>query len=641
MQALKDAMQWDEQNYGRAYDLDRYMIVATSHFNMGAMENKGLNIFNTVCVLSTPETTTDARSFSVKAIVAHEYFHNWTGNRITCRDWFQLCLKEGLTVFRDQSFSADISSQAVQRIDDVALLRAHQFAEDAGPLAHPPRPSSFVEINNFYTTTVYEKGAEIVRMIAGLLGKDGYRAGTDEYFNRYDGQAVTVEDFVDAMSVGAGMGNDTDSATIKRFMDWYTQPATPTVRGHHRVDADSRQLVIHLSQSTRHVAGFDAPKALPIPVKVAVFARQTGEILHQSTLLLTEASQDFVIDAVMQDDAITMADDVVVSVLRGFSAPVQLNYSQDSEDLAFLLKYETDGVNQWQTAQTLVNQVLLQDRSPATYLDALKPAFLQAVEQDKMLASRLLDVPAERELAVGIASDYDPKAVKQKVDAIKQKIAKTLQDELPDLYASLPIEIYADSNEARGKRALRNVVLDLAMTAGVKDAEKWATQQYNKATCMTERTGALNAMVSHQHPNKDPVLADFYDRFADDDLVINMWFGIQASSEHTSVSDVRALLDHADFDWQTPNRVRAVVANFASQPTKLWTEEGLSLYSEVVGKLDAINPVLASRLLQALSRWYTLAEPMRTTAKAQLSDLKPKVSSKNVLESLDGLLGAE
>ena len=390
MQALKDAMQWDEQNYGRAYDLDRYMIVATSHFNMGAMENKGLNIFNTVCVLSTPETTTDARSFSVKAIVAHEYFHNWTGNRITCRDWFQLCLKEGLTVFRDQSFSADISSQAVQRIDDVALLRAHQFAEDAGPLAHPPRPSSFVEINNFYTTTVYEKGAEIVRMIAGLLGKDGYRAGTDEYFNRYDGQAVTVEDFVDAMSVGAGVGNDADSATIKRFMDWYTQPATPTVRGHHRVDADSRQLVIHLSQSTRHVAGFDAPKALPIPVNVAVFARQTGEILHQSTLLLTEASQDFVIDAVMQDDAITMADDVVVSVLRSFSAPVQLNYSQDSEDLAFLLKYETDGVNQWQTAQTLVNQVLLQDRSPATYLDALKPAFLQAVKQDKMLASRLL-----------------------------------------------------------------------------------------------------------------------------------------------------------------------------------------------------------------------------------------------------------
>ncbi|MER1973228.1 MAG: aminopeptidase N, partial [Psychrobacter alimentarius] len=252
MQALKDAMEWDEVNYGRAYDLDRYMIVAVSQFNMGAMENKGLNIFNTACVLSSPETTTDARSFSVKAIIAHEYFHNWTGNRITCRDWFQLCLKEGFTVYRDQSFSADQQSSAVQRIDDVATLRAHQFSEDAGPLAHPVRPESFVEINNFYTTTVYEKGAEIVRMIANILGANDFRQGTDEYFRRYDGQAVTVEDFLSALSI-------TDDK-IEKFIDWYRQPGTPVVSGHQNYDSVAQTLTITLSQQTRHVSGFDAPK---------------------------------------------------------------------------------------------------------------------------------------------------------------------------------------------------------------------------------------------------------------------------------------------------------------------------------------------------------------------------------------------
>ena len=278
MQALKDAMEWDEVNYGRAYDLDRYMIVAVSQFNMGAMENKGLNIFNTACVLSSPETTTDARSFSVKAIIAHEYFHNWTGNRITCRDWFQLCLKEGFTVYRDQSFSADQQSSAVQRIDDVATLRAHQFSEDAGPLAHPVRPESFVEINNFYTTTVYEKGAEIVRMIANTLGPDDFRKGTDEYFRRYDGQAVTVEDFLSALSI-------TDNK-IENFIDWYRQPGTPVVSGHQSYDSTAQTLTITLSQQTRHVSGFDAPKPLPIPVATALFDKDSGGIVAERMLLL-------------------------------------------------------------------------------------------------------------------------------------------------------------------------------------------------------------------------------------------------------------------------------------------------------------------------------------------------------------------
>ena len=292
MQALKDSMHWDEVNYGRAYDLDRYMIVAVSQFNMGAMENKGLNIFNTSCVLSSPETTTDARSFSVKSIIAHEYFHNWTGNRVTCRDWFQLCLKEGLTVYRDQSFSADHQSPAVKRIDDVSMLRAYQFTEDAGPLAHPPRPNSFVEINNFYTTTVYEKGAEVVRMLANTLG-DEYRQGTDTYFERYDGQAVTVEDWLSALSA--------EGKSVEHFIDWYTQPGTPEVLGHQyfeQGDDKAGKLTVTLSQKTRQVEGYDAPKPLPIPVATALFDRSTGELIEERLLMLEKETQDFVFDNV-------------------------------------------------------------------------------------------------------------------------------------------------------------------------------------------------------------------------------------------------------------------------------------------------------------------------------------------------------
>ena len=296
MQALKDSMQWDEVNYGRAYDLDRYMIVAVSQFNMGAMENKGLNIFNTACVLSSPETTTDTRSFSVKAIIAHEYFHNWTGNRITCRDWFQLCLKEGFTVYRDQSFSADQQSSAVQRIDDVATLRAHQFAEDAGPLAHPVRPESFVEINNFYTTTVYEKGAEIVRMIANTLGANDFRKGTDEYFRRYDGQAVTVEDFLSALSITNGK--------VEEFIDWYRQPGTPVVSGHQDYNIATQTLTITLSQQTRYVSGFDAPKPLPIPVATALFDKESGKIIAERMLLLDQAKQTFTFEGVSAEPVV-------------------------------------------------------------------------------------------------------------------------------------------------------------------------------------------------------------------------------------------------------------------------------------------------------------------------------------------------
>ncbi len=628
MQALKDAMKWDEVNYGRAYDLDRYMIVAVSQFNMGAMENKGLNIFNTACVLSSPETTTDARSFSVKAIIAHEYFHNWTGNRITCRDWFQLCLKEGFTVYRDQSFSADQQSSAVQRIDDVATLRAHQFAEDAGPLAHPVRPESFVEINNFYTTTVYEKGAEIVRMIANTLGPDDFRKGTDEYFRRYDGQAVTVEDFLSALSI-------TDDK-IEDFIDWYRQPGTPVVSGSQTYDSAAQTLAITLNQQTRHVKGFDAPKPLPIPVATALFDKDSGAIVAERMLLLDEATQTFVFENV--------ASEPVVSLLRDFSAPVQLNYDYQDADLAFLLKHETNGFNRWQVTQMLVNRILLQSQgaksSPDVYLEALAQTLPVLAADDAMLAARLLDIPSAQELASAIPQDYDPVLVKEQRDGLYQQVADKLKDQWATLYNDLPMQSYEDSAQARGIRALRNVVLDMALTANVEGAADWAQQQYDNASCMTERFGALKAMVNHQLPKANDYLTDFYKRFQANDLVIDLWFSVQAAADDVTPDVIKSLIAHTDFDWNTPNRVRSVIGAFSSQPTVLWTAEGLKMYTDVIEKLDDANPVLASRLLQVLARWNTLAEPRRQMAHEQLTDLRKNVSSKHVLESLESVLGA-
>ena len=624
MQALKDAMVWDEVNYGRAYDLDRYMIVAVSQFNMGAMENKGLNIFNTACVLSSPETTTDTRSFNVKAVIAHEYFHNWTGNRITCRDWFQLCLKEGFTVFRDQSFSADQQSSAVQRIDDVATLRAHQFAEDAGPLAHPVRPESFVEINNFYTTTVYEKGAEIVRMLANTLGPDNFRTGTDEYFRRYDRQAVTVEDFLSALSI-------TDSK-IEDFIDWYRQPGTPMLSGHQDYDSAAQTLTITLSQQTRHVAGFDAPKPLPIPVATALFDKQTGTIIDERMLMLDQAEQTFSFDNITSEP--------IVSLLRDFSAPVQLNYDYEDKDLAFLLEHETNGFNRWQVTQMLVNRILLQGHDADVYLQALAQTLPKLAATDPMLAARLLDIPSTQELASAIHKNYDPILIKQQREGLYSQVAESLMEQWTALYKQLPLMPYSDDSAAMGARALRNVVLDMALTAKVTDAPNWAQQQYDNASCMTERLGALKAMVNHQLASADDYLADFYKRFHQDDLVIDLWFSVQASSTHVSTDTIKTLLAHDDFDWNTPNRIRSVVSAFTAQPAVLWTPEGLDIYTGVIKKMDEANPVLASRLLQVLARWYTLAAPSRAMAHDKLLDLQQQVSSKHVLESLDSVLSA-
>jgi aminopeptidase N len=395
-------------------------------------------------------------------------------------------------------------------------------------------------------------------------------------------------------------------------------------------------LTITLSQQTRQVAGFDAPKPLPIPVATALFDKNSGHIIAERMLLLDQAEQTFTFENVMSEP--------VVSLLRDFSAPVQLNYDYQDEDLAFLLKYETNGFNRWQVTQMLVNRILLQGHgaksSPEVYLQAVAQALPELAANDAMLAARLLDIPSSQELAAAIHQEYDPELVKAQRESLYQQLATALKDQWSELYKQLPIQVYEDSAEARGNRALRNVVLDMALTANVDGATEWAEQQYHNASCMTERFGALKAMVNHQLANADKYLADFYQRFQNNDLVIDLWFSVQASADAVTPDTIKSLLAHNDFDWNTPNRVRSVISAFTSQPTVLWTPEGLDIYIAVIKKLDDANPVLASRLLQVLARWNTLIEPHRQMAHEQLHELQKQATSKHVIESLNSVLGA-
>jgi len=630
MQALKDSMHWDEQEYGRAYDLDNYMIVAVSQFNMGAMENKGLNIFNTACVLSDPQTTTDPSNFYVKSTIAHEYFHNWTGNRITCRDWFQLCLKEGFTVFRDQSFSETLQSPAVQRIDDVASLKSAQFAEDAGPMSHPPRPDQFVEINNFYTATVYDKGAEIARMIATLLGKQQFRQGTDEYFRRHDGEAVTVEDLLNSLSDGSGVD-------VRHFLPWYTQAGTPTVTGQGEYDVVTQTYRLSLRQSVKPHAKYPNPKPLPIPVSTALFDRANGQILAEQMLLLDQPEQQFVFE--------NIAVEPVVSLLRDFSAPVLLDFAYTDQDLAFLVQYETNGFNQWQAAQELLERVLLKGHDAEPYLQAMAQTVPSLAARDALLTARLLDVPSENYLASRIDQDYEPSEMHQRREALLNALAKRLAEYWPTAYADQPIVPYVDSSEAMGRRAWRNVVLSMAFRVGLPEAVQWAATQYQAAVCMTERLGALRALVWNDAAGAADLsvqlLADFEQRFSDEALAIDLWFSVQSGKPTVTVAEIQALLQHPRFDYTTPNRVRSVTSHFAQNPLAVWTVEGVQFYADLTKHLDAKNPVLASRILQALSRWYTLKAPLREQVKAVLQALQKDVSSSSVTETLGNLLQAE
>ena len=634
MEALKHSMRWDEEHYGRPYDLDNYMIVATSAFNMGAMENKGLNIFNTSCVLADEEYTTDAAIMRVQSVIAHEYFHNWTGNRITCRDWFQLCLKEGLTVFRDQSFSEDLQSAAVQRIDDVAVLKAHQFPEDSGPLSHPPRPDHFVEINNFYTATVYEKGAEINRMMATLLGKEKFRKGTDEYFERHDGQAVTVEDWVAALTAGSGVD-------LSNFLTWYNQPGTPKLEAEGQYDAAAQTYSLNFKQSLKAHPKYPNLKAVPIPVALALFDAATGEqLVLNSDSLFENAVKDgvYLFD---QDQASIVFSGLstkpVVSLLRNFSAPVNLEFNYTDEELAFLIQYETNGFNQWQATQTLLERILLNGHDAHIYIQAIKNTLPDLVEQDPLLASRLFDVPSEGYLGSRIDTDYEPAKIQEQRNALIEKLARELGDFCKDTYLALDPDLQKEFSQAMGVRALKNIMLSMMARQGDETAFELAYQQYEATGNMSERLGALRVLVWNDAPQAEAALHDFYQRFKDEALSLDQWFTLQAAHPCATEDTIQYLTSHVDYDLGVPNRIRSVSGGLNANPVNTWSF-GVDHFIGLAKYLDEKNPIVGSRLLQVLSRWYTLAEPQRSEVKAKLEALKPQVKSKNVSETLSSML---
>ena len=637
MEALKHSMRWDEEHYGRPYDLDNYMIVAVSQFNMGAMENKGLNIFNTSCVLADEEYTTDAAIMRVQSVIAHEYFHNWTGNRITCRDWFQLCLKEGLTVFRDQSFSEDLQSAAVQRIDDVAVLKSHQFPEDAGPLSHPPRPDHFVEINNFYTATVYEKGAEINRMMATLLGKEKYRKGTDEYFRRHDGQAVTVEDWVSALSAGS----DVD---LTNFLTWYNQPGTPKLEVRGEYDAVAQTYRLSFKQSLKAHPKYPNLKAVPIPVALALFNANTGEqyTLHSPDLFVNDVKDGMYLfdqdEASIEFTGVTIQP--VASLLRNFSAPVNLVFDYSDEDLAFLIQHETNGFNQWQATQTLLERILLEDHKVDAYIQAIKNTLPELVNKDPLLASRLFDVPSENYLGSRIDQDYEPELIREKREAVLDRLARELGSFWKDTYLSLDPEMQKEFSLAMGVRALKNIMLNMLARQGDESVFDLAYAQYQNTGNMSERLGALRVLVCNDAPQAQDALDDFYNRFKDEALSLDQWFSIQASNPNATEETIKYLTQHVDYDLGTPNRIRAVSGGLSNNPVNTWSF-GVDHFIELAGYLDEKNPILGSRLLQVLSRWYTLAEPQRSQVQQALKALQPKVKSKNVSETLSSMLNIE
>lgn len=634
MEALKHSMRWDEEHYGRSYDLDNYMIVAVSQFNMGAMENKGLNIFNTSCVLADEEYTTDAAIMRVQSVIAHEYFHNWTGNRITCRDWFQLCLKEGLTVFRDQSFSEDLQSAAVQRIDDVAVLKSHQFPEDAGPLSHPPRPDHFVEINNFYTATVYEKGAEINRMMATLLGKQKYRQGTDEYFRRHDGQAVTVEDWIAALSAGSGVD-------LSKFLMWYNQPGTPKLDVQSTYDTESKTLSLSFKQSLKAHPKYPNLKAVPIPVALALFNAKTGE---QFTLSSADLVENHVKDGVYlfdQNEAVIEFSDIseapIVSLLRNFSAPVNLEFAYSNEELAFLIQHETNGFNQWQATQTLLERILLEDQNADTYIQAIQNTLPKLIGKDPLLAARLFDVPSEGYLGSRIDQNYQPELVREKRESVIDTLARDMGDFWLETYQTLDPDLQKDFSLAMGVRALKNIMLQMMARQGHEAAFGLAYEQYQNTSNMSERLGALRVLVWNDAPQAQSALEDFYRRFKDEALSLDQWFSVQAANPNATAQTIQYLTQHVDYDLGTPNRIRSVSGGLSNNPVNTWSF-GAEHFINLAAYLDEKNPILGSRILQVLSRWYTLAEPKRSEVQQQLESLRPRVHSKNVIETLNSLL---
>ena len=635
MQSLKNAMRWDEQVYGREYDLDLYMIVAVSHFNMGAMENKGLNVFNTKFVLARPDTATDSDYEHIEGVIGHEYFHNWTGNRITCRDWFQLSLKEGFTVFRDQEFTGDRSSKAVKRIEDVNMLRTRQFAEDSGPLAHPIRPESYIEINNFYTLTVYEKGAEVVRMIRTLVGSEGFRKGSDLYFERHDGQAVTCDDFVSAMEAA----NNID---LSQFRRWYAQAGTPVLKVQQHYDPGAQTLILTLSQSCPPTPGQALKEPLHIPVTVGLLYKD-GSVapcslqggIASKLELGNENQSDEVILQLTQSEQVFIFENLstkpVVSMLRGFSAPVKLVLERSLEQLAFLLSHDSDTFNRWEAGQLLAGQVIagliadLQNGKDMRVNPIMIAAFKQVLEHpwaDLSYFSLLLSLPSETYLAEQMqVVDVDA------IHAAREFVTLTLAEQLQPQFQNLYLNHHRDESgqfdaDAIGRRRIKNTCLSYLSKLEQTDTQQWAQQQFSSANNMTDQMAALTVIVNNPHPAKLQCLADFYHQWRTEALVIDKWFALQASSSMPDTfATVQALMNHPAFDLKNPNRVRSLIGAFSqANPLHFHAKngQGYQFLADQILALNTLNPQVASRMVGALTSWRRYDEGRQALIKAQL-----------------------
>jgi aminopeptidase N len=637
MQSLKTSMKWDEDAFGREYDLDVFMIVAVSDFNMGAMENKGLNVFNDKYILARPDTATDQDYANIEAIIAHEYFHNWTGNRITCRDWFQLCLKEGLTVYRDQEFTADVRSRAVKRIADVKTLRAQQFPEDAGPLAHPVRPSTYVEINNFYTATVYEKGAEIVRMMRTLLETEAFRRAMDLYFDRHDGQAVTMEDFVACMSEASGRD-------LTRFFRWYEQAGTPEVKAEGTWHADSGTYELNLSQSTKPTSAQPDPQPLHIPLAVGLLGRDGRDLpldlegrglLNEPVLELVETSRTFRFR--------NLNERPVPSLNRGFSAPVRLDAGLSKADQLFIVEADSDPFNRWETSQGLARDVMLATMrslakggsvaEPAEFVRALG-ATLDDERLEPAFMALMLAPPSESDLAADIGSNVDPDLIHDARERLKASIGRSLSDRLERIWeeGGKDGREYSPDAASMGRRALRHAALGLMAAADPAAGAARALGHFRDARHMTDTVGALGVLSDLDRPERLEALDAFYRSNAEDSLIVDKWLGLNAQVPLAStVERVRELTGHAAFDLKRPNRVRALIGTFANANPVAFNRadgEGFRLLAEIVLSLDAFNPQVAARLATAFRSWRML-EPLRQQQARQALEqvaAEPKLS---------------
>jgi aminopeptidase N len=632
LEALIHAMRWDEFVYGREYDLDVFNIVAVPDFNMGAMENKGLNIFNDKYILAVQETATDVDYAGIETVVAHEYFHNWTGNRITCRDWFQLCLKEGLTVYRDQEFSADQRSRAVGRIANVRTLRATQFVEDAGPLAHNVRPDAYHEINNFYTATVYEKGAEIIRMLRALIGHEAYHNGMALYFQRFDGKAATVEDFISCFAESSGRD-------LSQFSLWYHQAGTPRLKARGAYDAAAKTYTLDLSQETAPTPGQAEKKPLLMPIRLGLIGRDGLEIrlvVDNPADAREAATGIFELSAkerrIVFENVPTRP---VPSLLRRFSTPAILDVDLDEDDLLLMMAHDSDPFNRWQAVQTFATRLMIRSTRliRSGELPEFNPAFAEALggaieagEADPAFAAQMAMLPSESDIARDIGAEVDPDAIHMARRSLRSNIGKLLGGRLVAVYERLTSDApFSPDAASAGRRALRNACLDLYAAGAPGDGSEIAMRQFQTGANMTDQMAALATLCAHATPQRERALDSFFRSHADEPLILDKWFSLQAMiAEPETLSRVRRLTHSHAFSLTNPNRVRALIGAFANgNPTGFNGADGAGyrFITETALKLDEINPQVAARLLSAFRSWRNLEAGRRALAKAALESV--------------------